>query len=122
MPIYEYVCHDCGNEFEMIVRWSDSTPTCTSCHSANVGRELSPPAIHFKGSGWYITDSKKGQKAKNGANGVSGTNGSGKDGEEKSEAKESTSESSSTSKGDSKASKSDSKSDSSAKEPAKASS
>lgn len=95
MPIYEYVCHNCGNEFEQLQGWSDSAPSCSACSSDNVTRQLSPPAIHFKGSGWYITDSKKGQKGKNGANGVSGSNGASKDGgEEKNESKEGASESS----------------------------
>ena len=94
MPIYEYVCHSCGNEFERIQGWSDGAPSCNVCNSDSVTRQISPPAIHFKGSGWYITDSKKGQKGKNGANGVSGTNGAGKDGDEKSDAKETASESS----------------------------
>ena len=86
MPIYEYVCQDCGNEFERIQTWSDtSTPTCSACASSNVVRLMSPPAIHFKGSGWYVTDSKKGNK--NGAvdhssNGKNGANKNG--GEEKS--------------------------------------
>ena len=89
MPIYEYVCHNCGNEFEQLQGWSDSAPSCSACSSDNVTRQLSPPAIHFKGSGWYITDSKKGQKGKSGSNGAS------KDGgEEKNESKEGASESS----------------------------
>ena len=110
VPIYEYVCHDCGHKFEKIVSWSDDTPVCTSCSSANVTRQLSSPAIHFKGSGWYITDSKKGQKGKNGANGVSGKNGE----EDKSEKKEKATTSSNGD--DSKTpSSSDSKSESSPK-------
>lgn len=80
MPIYEYQCHNCGNEFEQIQGWADGAPSCAACGSENVTRRLSPPAIHFKGSGWYITDSKNG-KGKNGANGVAGTNGASKDGE-----------------------------------------
>ena len=32
-------------------------------------RRLSPPAIHFKGSGWYVTDSKNASKT-----GVTGKN------------------------------------------------
>jgi putative FmdB family regulatory protein len=96
VPIYEYICHSCGNEFEQLQGWSDSTPSCSACSSQNVTRRLSPPAIHFKGSGWYITDSKNG---KNGANGVSGGNGAAKDSrEEKSSAKESASESGDSSK------------------------
>lgn len=70
MPIYEFSCLDCGNEFERIQSFSDSSlPTCPVCHSHRVQRRLSPPAIHFKGSGWYITDSKN--AAKTGANGKS---------------------------------------------------
>lgn len=81
MPIYEFVCQECGNEFERIQSWSDlSTPVCGECASANVVRRISPPAIHFKGSGWYVTDSKKGNK--NGAV-DHGTNGAKKDGSEK---------------------------------------
>jgi putative FmdB family regulatory protein len=68
MPIYEFSCLDCGNEFERIQSFSDnSLPSCPVCHSHRVQRRLSPPAIHFKGSGWYITDSKN--AAKTGANG-----------------------------------------------------
>jgi putative FmdB family regulatory protein len=59
MPIYEFSCLDCDNEFEMIQSFSaTTTPPCPKCQSTNVQRRLSPPAIHFKGSGWYITDSK----------------------------------------------------------------
>ena len=71
MPIYEFSCLDCGNEFERIQSFSDkSMPVCPNCHSHRVQRRLSPPAIHFKGSGWYITDSKN--AGKTGANGKSG--------------------------------------------------
>jgi hypothetical protein len=41
---------------------------------------MGKPAIHFKGSGWYITDSKKSSDAKSGANGTSKeSNGAGKE-------------------------------------------
>jgi putative FmdB family regulatory protein len=60
MPIYEFACADCGATFEKRVSFSaTTTPPCDSCHGDNVHRQLSAPAIHFKGSGWYITDSKK---------------------------------------------------------------
>lgn len=63
MPIYEYICNDCGFEFEKIRSFSDSTtPICPSCEHENVGRKMGVPAIHFKGSGWYINDSKKSNK------------------------------------------------------------
>lgn len=63
MPIYEFACQDCGNEFEKIQSFSDSTtPACPNCLGVHVVRRISPPAIHFKGSGWYITDSKNSSK------------------------------------------------------------
>jgi len=65
MPIYEFACNDCGTKFEKRVSFSATdAPPCDSCESENVQRLLSAPAIHFKGSGWYINDSKK---ASNGA-------------------------------------------------------
>ncbi len=72
MPIYEFSCQDCGHEFEIIQSFSDNrTPSCPNCLGVHVQRRLSSPAIHFKGSGWYITDSKGSSKdsstgAKNG--------------------------------------------------------
>lgn len=56
MPIYEYECIKCGNRFEVIQGFSD--PAITSCNSCSgkVTKVISPPAIVFKGSGWYVTD------------------------------------------------------------------
>ena len=72
MPIYEFACQDCGHEFEKIQSFSDSsTPACPNCQGVHVQRRLSAPAIHFKGSGWYITDSKN--AAKGSATGPSGS-------------------------------------------------
>ena len=63
MPIYEFSCPDCGAEFEMKRSFSDTTaPICPNCQGTHVQRLLSRPAIHFKGSGWYITDSKNSSK------------------------------------------------------------
>lgn len=70
MPIYEFVCQSCNNEFEKIQSFSDpSVPACPNCNSVNVERQMGRPAIHFKGSGWYINDSKKANKES--ANGLS---------------------------------------------------
>ncbi|MEZ4708266.1 MAG: zinc ribbon domain-containing protein [Caldilineaceae bacterium] len=65
MPIYEFICNDCGTEFEKLVSFSSTVaPTCVSCQSENVKRQMGLPAVHFKGSGWYITDSKKSTDSK----------------------------------------------------------
>ncbi len=86
MPIYEFVCQECGHEFERILPFSTSDfPPCPSCQAQAVKRRVGLPAIHFKGSGWYITDSRKDR------------NGAGGDGTKKeSEAKESGTSSSSS--------------------------
>lgn len=77
VPIYEFVCQACGNEFEQILSFSENRmPTCAKCGSDQVVRQVGRPAIHFKGSGWYINDSKKssdksGGASKNSASGES---------------------------------------------------
>ena len=40
MPIYEYTCKSCGEEFETLVRAS-STPDCPECHSTELEKKLS---------------------------------------------------------------------------------
>lgn len=59
MPTYEYQCKDCGNQFEQLQRYSDPPVTeCPRCHG-KVRRIIFPAGVIFKGSGWYITDSRK---------------------------------------------------------------
>ncbi|MGD8328438.1 MAG: zinc ribbon domain-containing protein [Acidobacteriota bacterium] len=56
MPIYEYQCKKCGHRFELIQKFSDKPrKRCPECRGA-VERLISPPAIRFKGTGWYVTD------------------------------------------------------------------
>lgn len=45
MPIYEYACAGCGNDFEMLVR-ADTVPTCPRCASTQLERRLSTFAAH----------------------------------------------------------------------------
>ena len=57
MPLYEYECDACGRRFEVILKSADTTvETCTHCGKGPVHRQLSSPAIQFKGTGWYVTD------------------------------------------------------------------
>ncbi len=43
MPIYEYQCHDCGREFEKMVRFSeaDHDQICPACQSLNTKKKIS---------------------------------------------------------------------------------
>ena len=57
MPIYEYVCNACGNEFEEWQKITDSpVRKCPRCGKRKVERLVSLSAFHLKGSGWYVTD------------------------------------------------------------------
>jgi putative FmdB family regulatory protein len=70
MPLYEYECGACGHRFERIQRFSDApVQDCPKCGGAPVHKLLSAPAIHFKGTGWYITDygSRKNERAESAA-------------------------------------------------------
>ena len=45
MPLFEYVCSDCGSEFEKIVPSHKTAVDCTSCHSPKVEKKLSVFAV-----------------------------------------------------------------------------
>ena len=59
MPIYEYECEKCACKFELKRRFGedDGSPSCPQCQG-KVHQLFSPPAIIFKGSGFYGTDSQ----------------------------------------------------------------
>jgi putative FmdB family regulatory protein len=59
MPTYVYACDSCGAQFEQFQSFKDEPlRTCPRCASG-VRRVFQPVGIVFKGSGWYITDSRK---------------------------------------------------------------
>ena len=56
MPIYEYRCRKCGNEFEEWQKITDPpTQTCGEC-GGEASRLISPSTFILKGTGWYVTD------------------------------------------------------------------
>ena len=56
MPLYEYRCSQCGSVFELIQKVEEPPlKKCLKC-GGDVHKIISPPALQFKGSGWYITD------------------------------------------------------------------
>ena len=59
MPIYEYKCNLCKNEFEIIQKITDKPEAiCPKCDSDNVNRLISKNTFRLKGNGWYETDYK----------------------------------------------------------------
>jgi putative FmdB family regulatory protein len=56
VPLYEYKCVKCGRRTEKIESVAGPhLKKCPHC-GGKVEQVLAPPAIQFKGSGWYVTD------------------------------------------------------------------
>jgi putative FmdB family regulatory protein len=56
VPIYEYECLNCENQFESIQKITDEPlETCPSC-SGKVKKLVSNCSFQLKGTGWYVTD------------------------------------------------------------------
>ena len=45
MPIYEYICDKCQNEFEVLVRGQEK-PECPQCGGRKLDKKLSTVAAH----------------------------------------------------------------------------
>ena len=59
MPVYEYECESCGLRFERMQSMNyEPIHQCPEC-SGVVHKVFHAAGIIFKGSGWYITDSRK---------------------------------------------------------------
>jgi putative FmdB family regulatory protein len=73
MPLYEYQCKGCGKKFEVRQKFADKPLTTHDICGGEVERLISAPTLHFKGTGWYVTDyGKSGQlPASSGSNGHS---------------------------------------------------
>ena len=60
VPIYDYRCDACGHAFSAVQSYQDATlEICPQC-GARPRKLMVSPAIVFKGSGWYKTDSRRG--------------------------------------------------------------
>ena len=110
LPRYDYRCTSdaCENgTFEVSKSYNDTSATLCPVCSVEAKKLLSPIAVHFKGSGFYVTDNR-------GSNGASGSS---SDSSDSSESENKTDSKKSDSKSESK-SESSSKSDSSPSSPA----
>jgi putative FmdB family regulatory protein len=58
MPTYTYQCDACGHGFEAVQRFADNPLSeCPQCGST-IRRVIQPVGVVFKGSGWYVNDSR----------------------------------------------------------------
>ncbi|MCD6214948.1 MAG: zinc ribbon domain-containing protein [Candidatus Desulfofervidus sp.] len=58
MPIYEYICQDCGNQFECLVRKGEEI-VCPNCQGKHLKRLVSACGFSFgKGSTKSNTSTK----------------------------------------------------------------
>lgn len=89
MPIYEYVCRECGKELERLQRLADEPLTqCPDCGESGLKRKISAAGFRLSGTGWYETDFKSsgqhnlagGHDAQAAQNGAAGGKGDAKSG------------------------------------------
>ncbi len=63
MPIYEYQCESCGTRLEKLQKISDPVlKDCPECKNASLKKMISATSFRLKGTGWYETDFKTGNK------------------------------------------------------------
>ncbi|MFF4991883.1 FmdB family zinc ribbon protein [Streptosporangium saharense] len=84
MPTYQYACSACGNEFDIVQKFSDDALTeCPTC-AGELRKVFSAVGIVFKGSGFYRTDSRSSSSSTVSSNTSSTSASSGSSGESKS--------------------------------------
>jgi len=59
VPTYEYQCNRCKAVYELRQGFdAETTHKCEQCGKGTAKRILHAPKVLFKGSGFYVTDSK----------------------------------------------------------------
>ena len=65
MPIYAYRCEECGFAKDVLQKLSDPVLTdCPECGKSTFKKQLTAAGFQLKGSGWYVTDFRGGDKPK----------------------------------------------------------
>jgi predicted nucleic acid-binding Zn ribbon protein len=103
MPIYEYRRPD-GTTFELQQSFSEEALTVDPDTGVPVERVLHPPAVHFKGKGFYNTDYGTRKRQRETAAAAEGSSGKDSSSSKDSSSKEGSSSSSSESSGSSSSS------------------
>ncbi len=63
MPIYAYRCSSCGHAQDVLQKISDPVLTvCPACGAASFAKQVTAAGFQLKGSGWYVTDFRGGNK------------------------------------------------------------
>ncbi len=61
MPIYEYKCSKCDNEFEkLIFRGEEDQVKCPECNSADINKKMSASSFMGSSIGTCSSDAPKG--------------------------------------------------------------
>jgi putative FmdB family regulatory protein len=71
MPTYQYRCTDCGEQLEVVQKFSDDPlSVCPSCEG-RLRKVFSSVGVVFKGSGFYKTDSRSSKSSSSASAGSS---------------------------------------------------
>ena len=63
MPIYAYRCATCGHAKDVLQKMSDPLLTvCPECGASTFVKQVTAAGFQLKGSGWYVTDFRGGDK------------------------------------------------------------
>ncbi len=63
MPIYAYRCTACGHAKDVLQKMSDPVLTqCPACGASTFAKQVTAAGFQLKGSGWYVTDFRGGDK------------------------------------------------------------
>ena len=66
MPTYDYKCANCGHVVEVVRGVNEAGPTvCPECGGL-LRKQMSAPAIHFRGTGWAKKDARQAIAARTG--------------------------------------------------------
>jgi putative FmdB family regulatory protein len=70
MPIYAYKCSSCGHADDVLQKISAEPLTdCPACGKPTYSKQVTAPQFQLKGSGWYVTDFRGGNGAKDSKDG-----------------------------------------------------
>lgn len=76
MPTYEYQCQGCGERLEIFQKFSDKPLRAHETCGGDLQKLFHASGIVFKGSGYYVTDSRSNGKPPSTAKDSNGSRGS----------------------------------------------